>query len=126
METKSLLNIFNEYSNSVAVVQKRKTDIALRIKLLRVENKLTHQDVSKATNIKPLTYSGYENAHNNIPIESLVRLAIFYNVSLDYLCCRTDNKKGCYLSEENSEGDKQKKAYDELISKANKLNAETK
>ncbi len=117
MQNKSLIELFREFANSSAVIQKRKTEIALRVKMLRIEHRLTHQEVADATNIKVLTYSGYENAHNNIPIEALVRLAIYYNVSLDYLCGRTENKKGCYLSEENTEGDQQKKALEELIKK---------
>lgn len=120
-EKQTFTQAFNELANSQAVVNARKTMIANRLKTLRVEHMLTHADVAKGANIKPLTYSGYENAHNNTPIEALVRLAIFYDVSLDYLCCRTDNKKGCYTEAENSEGEQQKKKFDELLMRMEKL-----
>lgn len=39
-------------------------------------------------NIRPNTYSDYENGKINVPIEQLIKLADFYDVSLDYLVGR--------------------------------------
>ena len=41
-------------------------------------------------NIDQSTYSDYENGKINIPIEQLIKIADFYNVSLDYLVGRDD------------------------------------
>lgn len=35
----------------------------------------------------------HETGSRNIPIEMLIRLANYYNTSIDYLVGRTDNKK---------------------------------
>lgn len=38
-------------------------------------------------------YSKYETGENDIPTAILIKLADFYNVSVDYLLNRTNNKK---------------------------------
>ena len=38
-------------------------------------------------------YSNYERGDIDIPTQVLIKLADFYNVSLDYLLERTDNPK---------------------------------
>ena len=38
------------------------------------------------------TYSKYELGKINIPVEVFIKLADFYNVSVDYLLGRTKNK----------------------------------
>lgn len=80
----------------------RKSEIASKIKLLRKENRLTQKDVSDKIGINPLTYSNYEIERSEISIEVLVRLANLYNVSMDYLTCRTDNPKGMYFYKDDS------------------------
>lgn len=60
---------------------------------LRQEKKLTQKDVAKVLGITPVGYNGYENNNRKPSIETLIKLADFYNVSLDYLCDRQwDNK----------------------------------
>ena len=39
------------------------------------------------------TYSDYELGKINIPLDMMIKIADFYNVSLDYLTERTDNPK---------------------------------
>ena len=38
-------------------------------------------------------YSQYETETNDIPTNVLIKLADFYNTSIDYLLCRTENKE---------------------------------
>ena len=47
-------------------------------------------ELAKYLNIDQSTYSDYENGKINIPIEQLIKIADFYNVSLDYLVGRDD------------------------------------
>ena len=47
-------------------------------------------ELAKYLNIDQSTYSDYENGKINIPIEQLIKIADFYNVSLDYLVGRSD------------------------------------
>lgn len=43
------------------------------------------------TGIEQALLSKYENGERIPPTETLLKLAEFYNVSVDYLLCRTDN-----------------------------------
>ena len=63
-----------------------------RIKGLREEKNLNQSEVAKILNISQRTYSYYENGRD-IPISLLIKLADFYNVSIDYLLNRTNVRK---------------------------------
>ena len=57
----------------------------MRIRDLREDNDLTQKEIAEYLHIKQNTYSQYENGHRQIPIEMLIQLARFYQVSIDYL-----------------------------------------
>ena len=57
----------------------------LRLKDLREDKDLKQEDVAKFLNISQTNYSKYELGKINIPISSLIKLAKFYNTSIDYL-----------------------------------------
>ena len=61
-----------------------------RIKDLREDLDLKQSDLAKATGIDQRTISNYETGKTSPDAYSLVRLADFFNVSIDYLLCRTD------------------------------------
>lgn len=63
-----------------------------RIRYLREDNDYTQTKLSNILCIKQSTYSDYESGKINIPIEALIKLADFYNTSIDYLVGRTNNK----------------------------------
>ena len=65
--------------------------IKLRLKELRGEFGKTQAEVSKILNVKQNTYSQYENNQRQIPLESLVTLAKYYGVSVDYILGLTEN-----------------------------------
>lgn len=62
-----------------------------RIRDLREDNDLKQKDLAKILSVDQSTYSDYENGRINVPIEQLIKIADFYNVSLDYLVGRTNN-----------------------------------
>lgn len=64
----------------------------VRIRNLREDMDLTQTDMAKMLFISQRTYSYYESGGHDIPTEILVRLADFYDVSVDYLLGRTDEK----------------------------------
>ncbi len=64
-----------------------------RIRDLREDRDLSQIEISKLLKISQVAYSYYECNKRNISLESLCKLADYYNVSLDYLLYRTDNKK---------------------------------
>ena len=67
------------------------------LKLLRKQAGYTQIAVQMKTGIEQALLSKFENGERVPPTETLVRLADFYNVSIDYILCRTDvpevNKK---------------------------------
>ena len=65
----------------------------LRLKDLREDHDLKQEDVAKILNISQTNYSKYELGKINIPINSLIVLADFYNTSIDYLLGITNESK---------------------------------
>lgn len=68
-------------------------NMKLRIRDLREDNDLTQCDVSKIIMCDQSLYSKYERGERDIPLCTLIKLADYYKVSLDYLTCRTNNPK---------------------------------
>lgn len=64
-----------------------------RLKEIREDKDLLQVSVANAIGIKQQQYSEYEIGKRLIPIDKLDKLADFYNVSIDYLVGRTDEKK---------------------------------
>lgn len=62
----------------------------VRIRNLREDKDLTQEQMAKALQTTQRTYSRYENADSNIPLEMLIKIADFHNVSTDYILERTD------------------------------------
>ena len=68
-------------------------EIASRVRKCRLDARLTQEEVSEKIDVNALTYKGYENCRSDIPTVYLVRIADFYDISVDYLVGRTDNKQ---------------------------------
>lgn len=64
-----------------------------RIKDLREDKDLSQKEIAKILNMSQTEYSKYEVGTNDIPTKILIKLAQFYNTSVDYLLGLTDNKK---------------------------------
>jgi transcriptional regulator with XRE-family HTH domain len=60
---------------------------------LREDSDKTQTELADFLNVKQTTYSKYELGKINVPIEVFVKLADFYDVSVDYLLGRTKRKK---------------------------------
>ena len=63
------------------------------IRKLRVEHKKLQTEMAAYLDVKQTTYSKYELGKINIPVDVLIKLADFYDVTLDYLAGRTKDKK---------------------------------
>ena len=61
------------------------------IKEIRKERGLTQKQVSEVLGCSVRTYSSYENT-DKVPIEVFTALAVYYDVSSDYLLGLTDIK----------------------------------
>lgn len=63
-----------------------------RIRDLREDKDLNQTEIANFLGMSQTGYSKYETGENDIPTEILIKLADFYNVSVDYLLNRTDNR----------------------------------
>lgn len=61
-----------------------------RVRELRKERKVTQFQMSQVCGIQPRSYQSYEYNQALPDVPGLVRLADFFNVSLDYLMGRSD------------------------------------
>ena len=63
-----------------------------RIREIREENFLTQQKIANLLNVGQRTYCDYESGKTRIPVDSLLVLAKFYDVSVDYITGASDIK----------------------------------
>ncbi len=63
------------------------------LKKLRKEKGLTQISLQMKTGIEQALLSKFENGERVPPTETLLKLAEFYDVSIDYILCRTDKKE---------------------------------
>jgi transcriptional regulator with XRE-family HTH domain len=56
-----------------------------RIREIREDNSLTQQKIADLLHIGQRTYADYESGKTRIPVDSLLILARFYDVSMDYI-----------------------------------------
>ena len=61
-----------------------------RIRELREDHDLTQVQMGKILSCSQRVYSNYERGELDIPTEILIKLADFYEVSVDYLLNRTE------------------------------------
>ena len=64
-----------------------------RIRDLREDNDLTQREIAAVLNCSQVSYSHYEIGRRDIPLEFLIKLSDFYDVSVDYILGLTDVKQ---------------------------------
>lgn len=64
-----------------------------RLRDLREDMDLNQTQIAGILHTSQTVYSRYERGFQTIPVEHLLILADFYNVSIDYILGRTNNKK---------------------------------
>lgn len=62
------------------------------IRNLREDNDKVQTELAEYLNVKQTTYSKYELGKINVPIEVLIKLADYYDVTIDYLVGRSKEK----------------------------------
>lgn len=62
-----------------------------KLRYLRKSRGYTQISLQMQTGIEQALLSKYENGERIPPTETLLKLADFYRVSLDYILCRTEN-----------------------------------
>ena len=61
-----------------------------RLAELREDHDLSQAEMAKILRVSQATYSRYETGRLDIPSQTLIALARYYGVSVDYLLGRTD------------------------------------
>ena len=64
-----------------------------RIRDLREDMELSQGEAAQRLHMHKTTYARYEQGTREIPFNVAIKIAAFYNVSLDYLAGLTNNKK---------------------------------
>lgn len=64
-----------------------------RLKGLREDHDLTQKAVASLLHVGQKTYSDYETKKIRIPLESIILLAQFYNVDLNFICGVSNQKR---------------------------------
>lgn len=59
--------------------------LSTRLKQLRTEKGLTQQQVADALNLNSVSYLRYEKGQREPSLDILMQLAIYFDVSVDYL-----------------------------------------
>ena len=82
-----LTDIKDKYTKSKIV-----NNSLIRLKEIREDRDLLQEDIAKILNMSRKGYSHYESFYSEIPLNKLIKLAKFYNVSVDYLLYITDER----------------------------------
>ncbi|MBQ8057666.1 MAG: helix-turn-helix transcriptional regulator [Ruminococcus sp.] len=64
-----------------------------RIRDLREDRDIPQREMAEYLQIHQTTYSDYELGNLNVPVDILIKLAKYYDTSIDYLVGLTDNDK---------------------------------
>ncbi len=64
-----------------------------RIRDLREDRDLKQREIADILGCAQRTYSNYELGNRDIPTDVLIKLALYYNVSVDYILGLTNNPK---------------------------------
>ena len=63
-----------------------------KIRDLREDHDMTQEDLAKILNISQRTLSHYERGTRSMPIDTLKKVAEYFDCSVDYILERTNNK----------------------------------
>lgn len=75
----------------------------MNLKKLRQNENLTQEEVAKLINKSAVAYGYYESGRNEPDLKTLIKLADFYKVSIDYLLDRQYNNQIGYIPENKKE-----------------------
>ena len=68
-------------------------NIGERIKTLRKRKHWTQDELAHHLEVAPSSVGSYERGSRQPTIENLIRMSRYFNVSLDYLLCQTDDER---------------------------------
>ena len=90
---KSIIHHLLYYVNSKYKTKERDYFIMTyyrRLRDLREDNDLTQDALVKKLGMHKTTYTNYEQGKRDLPLQVAIKIAVFYNISLDYLAGLTN------------------------------------
>lgn len=57
----------------------------MKIKEIREDRDLTQKEIANILNCKQNTYQQYESGKRQLPMQALIKLCLYYNLSADYI-----------------------------------------
>ena len=66
---------------------------AKKIRDLREDNDMTQKQIANIIHVGQHTYSDYELGNTRIPIDTLIKLAEYFDVDMNYICALDDRKR---------------------------------
>lgn len=113
------------YKDSIAQ-QKRRQIVAVRLKQIRKQHKLTQKELCDKIGVLITTYSGYETGKQTIPLDTIVRICELLDISADYVLGITDNPKGRFADEAEQAEDKKEPTIEERMAQLDRMMKELK
>ena len=65
----------------------------MRLRDLREDSDIKQKEIAEYLHIKQNTYSQYENGQRQLPIDILIKLAKYYDVTTDYILGLSSEKR---------------------------------
>ena len=94
----------------------------LRLRELRAEKEKTQVELASVLGVSRQVYANYENGINEPSIDTLIRLADYFECSIDYLVSREDDFGHVVLPNSNTELTSEEKTLLETFRKLNTKN----
>ena len=64
-----------------------------RVRDLRADNDKTQRQIAELLNMQLTVYQRYERGERELPLWAAIKLADYYNITLDYLVGRNDKSR---------------------------------
>ena len=88
-----------------------------RLRDLREDKDMKQWQVAEILKMKQEQYQRYESGKRETPVQILIKLADYYDVSLDYITGRTNDKGGLHCNYLDQEQKKLLNAWEQLSSR---------
>lgn len=88
-----------------------------RLRDLREDKDMKQWQIAEILKMKQEQYQRYESGKRETPVHIMIKLADYYNVSLDYIAGRTNDKGGLHCNYLDPEQKKLLKAWEQLSSR---------
>ena len=87
------MEVFNEMDILKLDMDEMMKKFGERLKTLRKRKHWTQDELAHMLEVAPSSVGSYERGYRQPTMENLIRMSKYFNVSLDYLLCQTDDER---------------------------------